>query len=275
LSCQAEKVNMLQIVGDAFARPLVDELASGIYDLSTLVAVISGGAALSPGMKERLLEALPSLLMIVDAMGSSEGGSQAQQVSMRGAAPSSGQFGMLAEGSCILDDELSRRIGRDEETEGWMAKEGDVPLGYLGDAGRTASTFPVVEGIRYSVPGDRARWHADGTIHLLGRDSVTINSGGEKIFAEEVEAALRHHADVNDVVVAGRPSERWGQEVVAIVQLRPGAVVDSVGLSDVAAEHIARYKLPKDYIFVPEVVRSPAGKPDYRWAQARAADHRS
>ena len=146
-----------------------------------------------------------------------------------------------------------------------------MPLGYLGDAEKTARTFPVIDGIRYSVPGDRARLTADGVIELYGRDSVTINSGGEKIFAEEVEQAIAHHPDVYDVVCAGRPSERWGQEVVAVVQLREGATATEDDLLAEAATHVARYKLPKAFVFRDEIVRSPAGKADYRWAKEQAA----
>jgi fatty-acyl-CoA synthase len=120
------------------------------------------------------------------------------------------------------------------------------------------------------VPGDRARLTEAGIIELYGRDSVTINTGGEKVFAEEVEQALAHHPDVYDVVVAGRPSERWGQEIVAVVQLRDGAAADEAALLTEAATHIARYKLPKSFRFVDEIVRSPAGKADYRWAKAQA-----
>ena len=147
-----------------------------------------------------------------------------------------------------------------------------MPLGYLGDAEKTARTFPVIDGVRYAVPGDRARLDADGDIELFGRDSVTINSGGEKIFAEEVEQALAHHPDVFDVVVAGRPSEQWGNEVVAIVQCREGIEPDEQSLLAEASTHIARYKLPKAFVFVDTVVRSPAGKADYRWAKEQAAN---
>ncbi len=143
-------------------------------------------------------------------------------------------------------------------------------MGYLGDADKTARTFPVIEGVRYSIPGDRARHLADGQIELLGRDSVTVNSGGEKIFVEEVERAIAGHPDVADVVVTGRPSERWGQEVVAVVQLVEGSVPSSESIVAEASEHIARYKLPKDVIFVDQIQRSPSGKADYRWAAEQA-----
>ena len=154
---------------------------------------------------------------------------------------------------------------------GWFAQKGRVPLGYFGDAAKTAKTFPVIDGARWSVPGDRARFRADGSIEVLGRDSVTINSGGEKIFAEEVEQALAHHPAVYDVIVVGRPSEQWGSEVVAIVQLAEGAAATDEELLAEAVTHVARYKLPKEFVFVDTVVRSPAGKADYRWAKSIAA----
>ena len=143
-------------------------------------------------------------------------------------------------------------------------------MGYMGDVVKTATTFPVVAGVRCAVPGDRARHLADGAIELLGRDSVTINSGGEKIFAEEVEMAVSSHPAVADVVVAGRPSERWGQEVVAVVALTDGATVDADELIAHAATSLARYKLPKAVVFRPVIERSPAGKADYRWAREQA-----
>jgi fatty-acyl-CoA synthase len=147
-----------------------------------------------------------------------------------------------------------------------------MPLGYLGDPDKTHRTFPVVDGVRYAVAGDRARRAGDGTIELHGRDSVTINTGGEKVFAEEVEQALKHHPAVFDAVVVGRPSDRWGQEVVAVVQLRADAEPPSdEELREVAGQHVARYKLPKAVVRVPQVERSPSGKPDYRWASAVAA----
>ncbi len=151
---------------------------------------------------------------------------------------------------------------------GWLAKRGRLALGYLDDPEPRRRTFPVIDGVRYAVPGDRARLRGDDVVEVSGRDSATINSGGEKVFAEEVEAAVRMHPDVYDCVVAGRPSERWGTEVVAIVQLRAGACPPTeAALLDEAASHIARYKLPKAFVFVDEVVRSPAGKADYRWAR--------
>ncbi len=258
-------VQVLLIVGDAFARPLLDELETTKEDLSSLVVIVSGGAALNVGYKQQFLDRLPSL-MILDGMGSSEGGSQGANMSTRDGGASTGTF-QPTPGNCVLDESMDHVLAGDGDEIGWFARAGRVPLGYLGDAAKTAKTFPTIHGVRYSVPGDRARQLADGRIEVLGRDSVTINSGGEKIFAEEVEQAIKHHDAVYDVVCVGRPSERWGQEVVAIVALREGATADADALRAEAEKHIARYKLPKDVIFLDKVERSPSGKADYRWAK--------
>jgi fatty-acyl-CoA synthase len=266
---EAEKVNILLIVGDAFGRPLLDELDRGSYDLSSMLMLVSGGAALSAPVKQAFLEKLPSM-GIMDGLGASETGQQATQITGSGAAASTGTF-TPGVGMVIVSEDLSRVLDADGGTEqGWLAQRGRVPLGYLGDEAKTARTFPVIDGVRYSVPGDRARVTPEGLLELHGRDSVTINSGGEKIFAEEVEAALAHHPDVYDVVVAGRPSERWGNEVVAVVQLRPGATADADALLAECGRHIARYKFPKEFVFVDAIQRSPAGKADYRWARDQA-----
>ena len=261
-----EKVNIALIVGDAFGRPLLDELDRGTHDLSSLVLLISGGAALTAPVKTALLEHLPSVA-IMDGLGSSETGQQASQVVSAGAPITTGTF-KPGTGMAIVSAELDRRLEPGHEDLGWLAQCGRVPLGYLGDAEKTERTFPTIDGVRYSVPGDRARVTADGVLELHGRDSVTINSGGEKIFAEEVEAALAHHPAVYDVIVAGRPSERWGNEVVAIVQFRDGTAATIDELVAVCADHIARYKCPKDIVVVPKIERSPAGKADYRWARS-------
>ena len=274
---QREAIGLLLIVGDAFGRPILDELdataAAGTpYDLSKLAAIISGGAALSAPLKQRFLNHAPHL-MIIDGLGSSEAGGQSSQISMAGAPPTTGTF-PLVPGNVVLSDDLTRVLGAGDPEVGWLAKSGRLPLGYLGDAAKSARTWIAVDGVRYSVPGDRARLRDAQTVELHGRDSVTINSGGEKIFAEEIEAALRNHLDVYDVVVTGRPSERWGNEVIAVVQLSAGASQDESSLSLECAKHVARYKLPKGYVFVDKVVRSPAGKADYRWAkQIASGDH--
>jgi fatty-acyl-CoA synthase len=267
---EREQLNFLLIVGDAFGRPLLDELEHGSYDLSSLTVLLSGGAPLSAGLKDEFLHHLPTL-MIVDGLGSSEAGGQLSQVSAGGGA-TTGTF-PISPGNHVLSDDLTRELEAGDPELGWLAKSGNLALGYLGDAAKTTRTYPVVAGVRYAVPGDRARLRDDGIIELHGRDSVTINSGGEKIFAEEVEAAIKAHPGVYDCVVAGRPSERWGNEVVAVVRIREGHDVDEASLLAEAELHIARYKLPKAFVFVPEIVRSPAGKADYRWAKERAARH--
>jgi fatty-acyl-CoA synthase len=230
--------------------------------------VLSGGAALSVQLKRELLAHMPTV-MIVDGLGSSEAGGQLSHVSTAAGA-ATGWF-PARPGSDVLSADLTRLLRPGEEEIGWLAKSGRLALGYLHDPEQTARTYPVVGGVRYAIPGDRARLRADGRIELHGRDAVTINSGGEKIFAEEVELALKAHPGVYDCVVAGRPSERWGNEVVAIVSLRPGVDVTADGLLEEASRHIARYKLPKRVVFVDEIVRSPAGKADYRWAGEIAA----
>jgi fatty-acyl-CoA synthase len=268
---QAEGVAVMLIVGDAFARPLLDELDRGDYDVSSMFMLVSGGAALGAPLKARFLDSIPQMA-IMDGLGSSETGTQARQVVGAGQTTSTGTF-TPEPGMCVVDEDMTRILGGSDTDLGWLAQEGRVPLGYLGDPDKTARTFPVIEGRRMAVPGDRARIDADGLLELHGRDSVTINSGGEKIFAEEVEQALAHHPAVYDVVVAGRPSERWGSEVVAVVQLSEGTEASIASLLDECGRHVARYKLPKDIIFVDKVMRSPAGKADYRWARQVAEDH--
>ena len=262
---EKEGVNLMLIVGDAFGRPLLDEIDRGEHDLSSLLLLISGGAALSAPIKNAFLDRLPSLA-IMDGLGSSEAGQQASQVHASGTEATTGSF-KPGTGMVVLSDDLTRALEPGDPEIGWLAQRGRVPLGYLGDAEKTARTFPTVAGERHAVPGDRARLDADGMLELHGRDSVTINTGGEKVFAEEVEAALAHHPAVYDVVVTGRPSERWGQEVVAVVQLRDGVEVSVDELLSTCGEHIARYKFPKDIVFVDRIERSPAGKADYRWAR--------
>ncbi len=266
---EREQLNFLLIVGDAFGRPLLDRLAQGGMDLSSLTVLLSGGAPLSANLKEEFLQHLPTL-MIVDGLGSSEAGGQLSHVSA-GSGATTGTF-PISPGNHVLSDDLTRELEAGDPEIGWLAKSGNLALGYLGDAAKTARTYPVVAGTRYAVPGDRARLRADGVIELHGRDSVTINSGGEKIFAEEVEAAVKAHPGVYDCVVAGRPSERWGNEVVAVVRVREGFTVTEADLRAEAERHIARYKLPKAFVFVNEVVRSPSGKADYRWAKQVAAE---
>jgi acyl-CoA synthetase (AMP-forming)/AMP-acid ligase II len=266
---EREKVAVVTVVGDAMARPLVAAIEKGGADVSSLGVVANGGALLTPFVKERLIEALPHAV-VVDGVGSSETGAQMHHMSMPGAV-STGIFNAGPD-TFVTAEDLSTILPPGHEGIGWLAQRGYVPLGYKGDAAKTAKTFPVIDGVRYAVPGDRARHRADGSIELLGRDSVTINSGGEKIFAEEVETAIASHPAVADVVVAGRPSERWGQEVVAVVALAEGARADADELVAHAATSLARYKLPKAVVFRAAIERSPSGKADYRWARDQAVN---
>jgi fatty-acyl-CoA synthase len=263
---ERERVNTMTIVGDAVLRPLVMQLDKATYDLSSLYAVGNGGAPLTPAVRELALARLPRL-MISDSGGSSETG--AQMFVVRSDHAAAGNF-LPGPGTVVVDEAFTSVLDPGHEGNGWLAQTGSIPLGYLGDAAKTARTFPVIDGVRYSIPGDRARLLADGQIELLGRDSVTVNSGGEKIFVEEVERAISGHPAVADVVVIGRPSERWGQEVVAVVQLNEKTETNADSIVEHASGFIARYKLPKAVIFVEQIQRSPSGKADYRWAAEQA-----
>ena len=260
-----ENVSNLLVVGDAFGRPLADALASSTRDLGCLRNLITGGAIMTAKVKEDLLEHLPNL-NIIDSAGSSETGGQASHVSNRSTGVATGRFSLTPH-NAVLSEDYTSILEPGHDGLGWWARSGNIPLGYLGDPEKSKATFPTVDGTRYSIPGDKVRLLEDGTLELHGRESVTINSGGEKIFAEEVEQALKHHPEVFDAVVAGRKSERWGNEVVAIVQTRASQTLDADSLLEECNKHIARYKLPKDFIFVDEVYRSPSGKADYKWAK--------
>ncbi len=264
---EREKVMSVTVVGDAMARPLVAAIEKGIADVSSLAVVANGGALLTPFVKQRLIDVLPNAI-VVDGVGSSETGAQMHHMSTA-ATVSTGTFNAGPDTFVAAEDRGSI-LEPGHDGMGWLAQRGYVPLGYKGDAAKTAATFPVIGGVRYAVPGDRARHRADGCVELLGRDSVTINSGGEKIFVEEVETAIASHPAVIDVVVTGRPSERWGQEVVAVVALAEQAHADAAELIDHAALTLARYKLPKAVVFRAAIERSPAGKADYRWARDQA-----
>jgi acyl-CoA synthetase (AMP-forming)/AMP-acid ligase II len=266
---EREKVMTVTVVGDAIARPLVAAIEKGIADVSSLAVVANGGALLTPYVKQRLIDVLPNAI-IIDGVGSSETGGQMHHMSTA-AAVSTGTFNAGSD-TCVAAEDLGRILAAGHEGMGWLAQRGYIPLGYKGDAAKTAVTFPVINGVRYAVPGDRARHRDDGCIELLGRDSVTINSGGEKIFVEEVETAIASHPAVVDVVVTGRPSERWGQEVVAVVAFADGAKAEAGELIDHAAKTLARYKLPKAIVVRAAIERSPAGKADYRWARDQAVN---
>jgi fatty-acyl-CoA synthase len=273
---EREQVLVATVVGDAMARPLLDairtSLENGTVDVSSLSVVANGGAQLTPYVKQQLIDVKQNLI-VVDGVGSSETGAQMSHMSAPGAV-STGTFNAGPD-TCVVTEDFTAVLPAGHDGLGWLAQRGFVPLGYKGDAVKTAATFPVIDGVRYAIPGDRARHLDGGAIELLGRDSVTINSGGEKIFAEEVESAIASHPAVHDVVVTGRPSERWGQEVVAVVALADGAAATADELIRHAESSIARYKLPKAVVFRPNIERSPAGKADYRWAREQAVSETS
>jgi fatty-acyl-CoA synthase len=265
---ERERIGALTIVGDAFGRPLLDELRRRRRDVSSLRRLTTGGAILSATLKREFLELLPGV-RILDALGSSESGAQASKVTQSADEATTGDFEPGPDNT-VLREDLCGEVAPGSGERGWLARRGHVPLGYYRDPEKSARTFPVVNGVRYAVPGDRATLEADGRIRLLGRDSVTINTGGEKVFAEEVEHALKHHPAVYDAVVVGTPHERWGQQVTALVRLRDGRAASEAELRGAAGEHVADFKVPRRVLFVDEIVRSPSGKPDYRWAREAA-----
>jgi acyl-CoA synthetase (AMP-forming)/AMP-acid ligase II len=266
-----ERVNVLFITGDAMGRPLVEALdgAGGRPDTSSLVAITSTAAVFSPTVKEDFFRHFPNLVM-TDSIGSSETG--ANGVSFVAAGRTAMQGGPTVTSlrdTVVLDDDL-QPVAPGSGVVGKVARAGNIPIGYYHDPVKTAATFVEVAGVRYAIPGDYAAVEADGTITLLGRGSVSINSGGEKIYPEEVEAALKSHPAVYDATVVGTPDERWGERVSAVLQLRAGASVDLADVQAHCRTKIAGYKVPRQLHVVDEVVRSPSGKPDYQWARQLA-----
>ncbi|HWJ64603.1 MAG TPA: acyl-CoA synthetase [Acidimicrobiales bacterium] len=275
-SVEKDKVTTLVITGDAMARPLTEALEANPdrWDLSSLFVLSSSAAIFSPSLKERLFELLPNI-MIVDAIGSSEGGMNGMVVQTKGETivQSGGVTVKAGRDAVVLDDDLNP-LPPGTGVIGKLARGGNIPQGYYKDPKKTAETFVTApDGTRYVVAGDFARHEEDGSITLLGRGSVCINSGGEKIFPEEVEGVLKAHVAVYDTLVVGVPDERWGQAVCAVVQVREGEPEPTLEeLAEHARNHLARYKAPRHLVFVAEIQRSPSGKPDYPWASALAKD---
>ncbi len=272
----AEAVNILTIVGDAMAVPLAAAIeqaaaAGSPYDISSLIVIGSGGAVLSSTAKARLAEQLPSV-MVVDGFGSSETGILGSKLHTAGDASTAPRFTVNAQ-TQVLDD-AGRPVTPGSGEVGRLARKGHVPLGYYNDAAKTAATFLEVDGELWVMPGDHATVDADGTVVLLGRGSTSINTGGEKVYPEEVETVLMTCPEVADVVVVGLPDERWGQRVVAVVAAAPGAEPDLDTLRAHGASALASYKLPREVVVVDSVERTPAGKADYAWALATAEAHR-
>jgi 3-oxocholest-4-en-26-oate---CoA ligase len=270
-TAEREKVAMMTMVGDAYAAPLVAELRRGNYDLSSLAAIGTGGAATNPKYQRALLELLPQLTLI-NGYGSSETGNMGFGHSR---CDTRTDTFTLREGGLVLSEDYTHFLRPGEHEVGWAAREGRIPLGYLNDPDATRKTFPEIDGKRVVISGDRAALEEDGTLRLYGRDSLVVNTGGEKVFVEEVEEVLRAHPAIADALVVGRASERWGQELVALIQLREGREGAEAAREQLHAHctaQLARFKAPKEFIFVDQVRRLGNGKADYRWAKSQATE---
>jgi acyl-CoA synthetase (AMP-forming)/AMP-acid ligase II len=263
-------VNLLFFTGDAMARPLLDSLSAAHdagrgYDLSSLFLLASTAALFSPSIKDKLLELLPNRV-ITDSIGSSETGFGGTSIVAKGQSHTGGPRVMIDKSTIVIGED-GNPVAPGSGVRGLIARSGHIPVGYYKDEQKTAATFRVINGVRYAIPGDYAQVEEDGTVTLLGRGSVSINTGGEKVYPEEVEAALKGHPDVFDALVVGVPDQRYGQRVAAVVQPRPGHRPPLGELDSCVRAAIAGYKVPRSVWYVDEVKRSPAGKPDYRWAK--------
>lgn len=267
---QDQKATFMVIVGDAFAKPLLDaldtQLASGSpYDLSHLQAMMSSGVMWSSEVKQGLLRHHP--MALVDAMGSSEG-SMGSSVTTRESAPQTAKFELGNDVKVFTEDDEEVVAG--SGTMGMIGTPGNVPLGYYKDPEKSAVTFREINGVRYSFPGDYATIEADGSITLLGRGSKCINTAGEKVFPEEVEEAVKRNDCITDCLVVGLPDERFGQRIVAVASREAGANISETQLIDATRAHLAGYKLPRQVVFTDTVQRAPNGKADYKWAEQTA-----
>ncbi len=260
---ERNKVNMISIVGDAFAKPLLGELQAnqGRYDLTSLRSIISSGVMWSMEVKQALLEHMPTTLL-ADSFGSSEAVGFGASITAKDAPIETARF--TTNDYCKVFDENDVEIPRGSETPGFIAFGGPIPVGYYGDPEKSAKTFKLINGTRYSIPGDFCLVAEDGTLTLLGRGSVCINSAGEKIYPEEVEEALKLHPSVDDALVVGVPDEKWGQAVTGVIKLQPGHQFDETLLIDFVKGELAHYKAPKHIFVGGPPFRAPNGKADYK-----------
>ena len=270
---EKHKINSLVIVGDAFAKPLLDELKnakenSNPYQISSLRAMISSGVMWSSEIKDGLL-AMHDMTLF-DAMGSTEGG-MGSSVSNREMPAKTAKFA-LNPGVIVLSDD-GKEVEPGSDTMGKIGTSGLVPEGYFKDEKKSAETFKEINGVRYSFPGDYATINADGTINLLGRGSNCINTAGEKVYPEEVEEAIKKHPNVYDCLVVGLQDDKYGQRVVAIASLEENSALEEGELIDFTREQLSGYKLPKQILFVEEVMRAPNGKANYKWAKNEAQEN--
>ncbi len=268
---ETDRINAAVIVGDAFAKPMLDELRNGkSRDLSSLVSVSSSGVMWSQETKDGLLQFLPTTAL-VDSYGSSEGVGLGGSVSTKGNSAKTASF-QLGPTVHVFTD-ANERVEPGSENTGFVAISGFIPVGYYKDPEKSAKTFRTIEGVRYSVPGDYAQVNPDGTLHLLGRGSVCINTGGEKVFPEEVEEVLKLHASVRDAVCVGLPDDRFGEVICAVVEAHPGSEVVGADVIEYVRSRLARYKAPRQVIVIDSIGRSPAGKVDYKRLKAYAQEH--
>jgi 3-oxocholest-4-en-26-oate---CoA ligase len=270
---QRHRVMMVVIVGDAFARPMVRaleeaEAAGKPYDISSLMVVVSGGVMWTAAYKKAFLDR--GVPMLIDGLGSSEATGIGMMMTPAGSDPTTARFQLNPTTKVFTEDGREVQPGSEEVGLLAVGAASGIPLGYYKDEAKTAATFKVIDGVRYSIPGDWAKVEADGGITLLGRGSVCINTGGEKVFPEEVEEAIKLHPTVEDCTVVGVPDEAWGEIIVAVVAVNSGAASDAAELIAAARTRLAAFKAPKHVVFVERVVRSPAGKADYRWAKDTA-----
>lgn len=259
------------IVGDAFALPLADRLdarGDGAEVLASLRSVTSSGAVFSKHLKKRLI-AHNSTLVVIDALGSSESSGTAIVITTAQGSTGGGKFSALPGRETKLFDENLKEIAKGSDGVGIVARTGPLPLGYLGEDAKNAHTFPTIDGKRWLMTGDKARWAPDGSMEFIGRDNMCINTGGEKVFPEEVEAVLLDHPSVKDVRVVSLPDERFGRKVVAVVQ--PDGEASEDTLDAHARAGLAGYKIPRLYVMTDQSLRLNNGKPDYKAAQ-RLAD---
>jgi 3-oxocholest-4-en-26-oate---CoA ligase len=267
-------VTQLSIVGDAFARPMVAALEAAeaegrAYDLSSVQRIVSTGATLSAEHK-KAFQRRSATAMIMDMIGASEGGPFAISMTMPGSEPAATAVFTAPPNAVVIDDATGRPAERGSGVVGMLAVSGPMPQGYWKDEAKSANTFRVIDGVRYTVPGDYATIDADGTVQLLGRGSVCINTGGEKVYPEEVEVAARSHPEVLDCNAVGVPDERFGQAVTLVASRIPGATITEAELIEHIRTQVAAYKAPKRVVWVDSVYRSPSGKADYRWATTAA-----
>jgi len=263
---ERHQINVMVIIGDAMARPLIETFLAGAYDASSVIYLNSSAALFSPAVKDQYVQALPNV-MVTESIGASEIGFAGIGLIESGAEMRDGPKVSPGPDTIVIDDD-GRPAG--VGVVGRLARGGHIPLGYYKDPDRTAALFTEVDGVRYAMPGDYARLEEDGRVTLLGRGNTCVNTGGEKVFPEEVEGALKSHPDVFDALVIGVPDERLGQRVAALVQPRTPGELDLAALEAHVRAQVAGYKVPRTIWLVDEVGRTPSGKPDYTWARKYA-----